>query len=189
MKKKAFITPTVIFLLMLYSLAIGAMMASVTAFVGIMDMRVSFREHIEASELGIKLAEDWLLSSIASGNRPRLSQSATGNFAERVEAIRPDGGRAGYEHGWDGFDIDLYVADTNYASRLPGTSDLTIPRIPELFTSGGFRRCYFLRCTATSKKIPETKLVNEELLAVSFDQYDKMLGVSRLFYRSTSTVK
>jgi hypothetical protein len=184
MRKRAFITPTVIFLLILLTMVLGTMVEGVTSLVGLMRSRSSGQKLINASELGVKLAEDWLLSSIDAGYIPRGNPGAPGSLLEKIEAVRPDGGRAEYTGG---LGLELYIADTDYTSELFGRSGSTIPRIPEdIMEDGVSRRCYFLRSTANS---PEGgfRLVSEEVLAVSFDNLGKMTGVSRLFYRSSSS--
>jgi hypothetical protein len=185
-KRNAFILPTVIILLVVLIHLTAILMEKVTFYAGQADSKVSHRVQIIASELGLKHAEDWLLSSIEDGFVPRRAPGASGDALSRIEAIRPDGERVP-GLSFDKFEIDLYVADTDYESSLTGTE--RIPLIPEFQTPGyGGRRYYFLRSTAKSPSW-EPRLVCEELLSVSLDLSNKIQRVTRLFYRSTSSFK
>jgi len=191
MMRAGFITPIVVLLLLVFTLAIGTMTTSVTAHVKVTGPRVSYRGQSDAAHIGIKLAEDWLLSSIDAGAVPLGGGRASGSPFERVEAVRPDGGRAVGDGGFSGFDIELYVADTDYNAGLfsaPGTAKSSIPRMPAVSTPEGVRRFYFLRSTAT---LPGRRncLISEELLSVSIDRSGAILETTRLFYRSLSSVR
>jgi hypothetical protein len=188
--RRAFIMPSVILLLVVFTLAAGSLMAGTTSLVKRMKWRVAYREQIAASELGMKLAEDWLLSSIGEGFIPKMAQSATGSALSKIEAVRPDGGRVPASLSFDKFDISLYVADTDYSSILDGMSieekEPGIPMIPESYVPGkGLMRCYFLRSAAASG-LWKSKLACEELLAVSLDLSGRIQAVTRLFYSSDS---
>jgi hypothetical protein len=186
MKRRAFILPTVIILLVLLIHLTAILMEKVTLYAGQTNSKVSHGVQVIASELGLKHAEDWLLSSIEDGFVPRSAPGAAGNALCRIEAIRPDGERVP-GLSFDKFEVDLYIADTDYESSLTGAEG--IPLIPELQAPGlGRRRCYFLRSTAKSP-FWEPRLVCEELLSVSLDSSDKIQEVTRLFYRSTSSFK
>ncbi|MDR0649311.1 MAG: hypothetical protein LBF92_08270 [Synergistaceae bacterium] len=185
--KKAFIMPTVIVLIVVFSLAAGSLMVGLTSFVRRMDGRFSYRAQSSASELGLKFAEDWLLSSIEEGFVPKRSPCASGDALDRAEAVRPDSGRAPSGLSFDEFVVDLYVADTDYDDSL-GAS-LNIPLIRESVTPGsGSMRCYLLRSAAISMRW-RPALFCEELLAVSLDLSGKIQAVTRLFYRSGSIIR
>ncbi|MDR3255276.1 MAG: hypothetical protein LBT31_06890 [Synergistaceae bacterium] len=188
--KKAFTTPLVIILLMVFFFTIGAMLVAVTSYVEITVPRVSYRGQTDAAHIAVKLAEDWLLSSICEGQTPSGGKQFGTPF-ERIEAIRPDGGRAnggGVFGGFSGFDIEIYVADANYETGLFGASLSFIPRMPTIYAPHEARRFYFLRGTAT---IPgrKNRLISEELLAVSMDRRGELVEVTRMFYKSSSSVK
>jgi hypothetical protein len=174
--------PTVIILLAVFTLAAGRLMVGMTSFIKRLDERVSYRAQISASEFGLKLAEDWLISSIEDGFVPKRVPDASGDFLYMIEAVRPDGGRVSHDLGFDNFGVSLFVADTDYGDDVEDL--LQIPLIPESFTPNeGRLRCYFLSSTAETARW-RPKLVCEELLAVSLDLSGRVQSVTRLFYRS-----
>lgn len=182
--KKAFIMPTVIVLLVVFTLAAGSLMTGITSLMRRMDGRFSYRAQTSASELGLKYAEDWLLSSIGEGFVPKRDPWASGDALDRAEAVRPDGGRVSSDLSFDKFSVDLYVADTDYDDSLDATQG--VPLIRESVAPGsGSMRCYLLRSTAKSARW-HPALVCEELLAVSLDMSGRTQAVTRLFYRSGS---
>jgi hypothetical protein len=174
--------PTVIVLLAVFALAAGRLASGVTSFMKRMGDRVSYRTQISASEFGLKLAEDWLISSIEEGLIPKRVPGAYGDFLHMTEAVRPDGGRVPSSLSFDNFSVSLFVADTDYGSDVEDL--LQIPLIPESFTPNeGRMRCYFLRSAAETERW-RPKLVCEELLAVSLDLSGSIQAVTRLFYRT-----
>jgi hypothetical protein len=185
--KRAFIMPSVIFLLVVFTLAAGSLMAGTTYFVKRMKQRVAYREQVTASEFGMKLAEDWLLSSISEGFIPKMAAAASGDALSRVAAVRPDGGRVPTDLSFDKFCLHLYVADTDYGDSME--TEPKIPMIPESSVPGeGTTRCYFLRSTA-EYGLWKSKLLCDELLAVSLDLSGRIQAVTRVFYAPDSTFK
>lgn len=183
--RRAFILPSVIFLLVIFTLAAGSLMAGSTSLVKRLKWRITYREQILASELGMKFAEDWLLSSIEEGFIPKISPDASGDLMSIVEAVRPDGGRIPAVMSFDKFDIHLYVADTDYGHSLSPA----IPMIQESYVpEEGRMRCYYLR-SAAGCGLWISMLFCEELLAVSIDLSGRIQAVTRLFYRSNSEIR
>jgi hypothetical protein len=190
-KKRGFLTPVVLFAMGFFSLLIGALLANVTSRIGETYNMVSYRKQEEASKYGLKIAEDWLLSSIADGSVPLAPHPSTGNNPlERIEAKHPGGKQLELpDGGFDNIDVELYIADTNYQSGIFSPSGTSIPRIPQRpehpMPDDERFKCYFLRSSAKAKG-REIRLACEEVLAVSIDRYGKIDDVTRLFYRSVS---
>jgi hypothetical protein len=192
--KRGFIMPMALFSIAFFSLLIGALLANVTSGIEETHNMVSYRKQEEASRYGLKIAEDWLLSSIAEGSVPLAPHPWTGvDLLERIEAKHPGGKQLDPpDGGFENISIDLYIADTDYLSGIFSTSSSSthrIPRIPqrpESWMPGDERlRCYFLRSSAEAAG-REIKLACEEVLAVSIDHNGKIEDVTRLFYRSVS---
>jgi hypothetical protein len=181
----------VVFSISFFSLLIGALLVNVTSRTGETYDMVSYRKQEEASKYGLKIAEDWLLSSIAEGVIPLAPHPSTGDdLLERIEAKHPGGKKLELpDKGFEDMNIELYIADTNYQSGIFSPSGTSIPRIPqrpEHPMPGDERfRCYFLRSSAKAAG-RETRLACEEVLAVSIDRDGKIEDVTRLFYRSVS---
>jgi hypothetical protein len=140
-----------------------------------------------ASYVGMKLAEGWLLSSIHSGDVPSGMSPRSGAPLELVEAI---GARGPCSVSFDlhgSPPVDLYVADADYPKGLFAGSATkiplppAIPRIPAETTIFDDVRRYFMRSAARDSDGVE--FVCEELLAVSRDMLTGQIDARRLFFR------
>jgi hypothetical protein len=185
MRRRGFIMPTVILMLTLFTLAAGFMIEGVSAGTSMMESRTSYRRQADAASVGVKIAEDWLLSSITDKSIPRRDPASSGAPLEKIEALAADGSSARFEGRFDGFEIEIYIADADYESGALDQSPRGIPRIPEESSADGVRRFYHL-IGAAKKKSGDIMLTSEELIAVFIDKSGNIKDVSRLFYKSTS---
>jgi hypothetical protein len=179
------------------SSAVGGIMlirATDTARV-VLDASVRSKGSAAASICGVKLAEDWLISSISSGDVPRLRMNGCEAPLSRVEALLADGSGAGGRAGRDEYAghirAELYVADTDYESGIfrvgssPWNPSLTpgIPRIPVISTPDGVTRHYYLR-SWSRVTFDDSAVIREEVVVVTVDHLGRISGIRRLFSRS-----
>jgi hypothetical protein len=150
---------------------------------------VGSKDSVTASICGVKFAEDWLMSSISSGDVPQLRMNGCEAPLSRVEALLADGSGAGGHAGH--VRADLYVADTDYESGvfrvgssywnpslMPG-----IPRIPVVSTPDGITRHYYLRSKSRGA-CDDSAVIREEVIGVTVDHLGRISRVRRLFSRS-----
>jgi hypothetical protein len=142
----------------------------------------------EAACLGLKYAEDWLLTSAAAGQFPRARvNSLSSNIPVRIEAVRDDGTAAPPpDELVPG--VSLYVADLDYEPGLftgalanrAGTP--FIPRMSPLDDDFRWVRFYFLRASFPAAK--NTLSFSEEILSVTRDKATLEISAKRLLSRS-----
>jgi hypothetical protein len=143
-----------------------------------------------AAYIGMKHAEDWLLSSVTSGHPPSARKNSIDpDPARRAEAVRGDGSPIGEAPPMLSMSVEVYVADADYAGGLFTSgisaglsSTLYIPRMPMVVSGDTERRFYFLRSAASSDQ--GDRAADEEMIAVSIDRVTGAVEVERLFYRS-----
>jgi hypothetical protein len=183
-KRRGYLMPVVVLLITLFAFAAGAMLANVSSHAESTAERVSYRRQAEEARLGIKAAEDWLLSSLASGVTPRKDMFGS-SPSEKLTAKRPDGKRPEYGGGFGGMSVTVTVFDLNYDSELLGRANVSLPCMPLSVNGDGVLRYYLMRseAAAADRKI---KLIDEELIAVSIDNFGILSGASRIFYRTSS---
>jgi hypothetical protein len=146
-------------------------------------------ELAEATCLGLKYAEDWLLESVTSEQFPRARvNSLTANILTRIEAVRDDGSVASPPPDEFASGISLYVADLCYEPGLfTGTlakrADTPfIPRMPPTDDAFSYVRFYFLRATFPAAK--NAVFVSEEILSVALNKATLDISAKRLLFRS-----
>jgi hypothetical protein len=140
--------------------------------------------------IGMKGAEDWLLSSVASGSPPSARKNSLDpNPERRIEAVLGDGNPIGDMPHVLSMGVKVYVADADYAAGLftggilaDMSSALYVPRMPMVVSGDTERRFYFLRSAASSDQ--GDRAADEEMIAVSIDRVTGAVEVERLFYRS-----
>jgi hypothetical protein len=145
----------------------------------------------EASFLGIKMAEDWLMTS-ALGNDFPAAQDAFGSVSlDRIEAVRMDGSRAEWHGGAvHNATVNVYVADVSYDKYLFGgelarkAGVPAIPRMPGVNSGDTVVRYYYLRSRASAGE--RSFFDSEEILAISHDKLRGETDVERILYRSSS---
>ncbi|MDR1472402.1 MAG: hypothetical protein LBS75_07750 [Synergistaceae bacterium] len=186
------VIPTLIFVVV-SSLICGVMFAKATEQVGVtLSSSIRSRESIEAFACGVKLAEDWLLSSIVSGDVPRRGMNGHDTPLASIEALRSDGSGASSDLAAR-FGASFYVADVDYDEGLfRGSSSPiqrrtpSIPRIPEIRSSDGVLRYYYLRSDAEGAR--NARVIHEELVSVKLDHLGRVTDVRRLFSRSRAEI-
>jgi hypothetical protein len=193
MKRHGFCIASTLIFVLISSLIGGIMIIRTTEQVkAASNVAIRSWASVGASICGIKIAEDWLMSSIISKDIPRLSMLGREDPMDRIEALRADGSAARHDLG-DRIDVRLYVADADYESglfrdasgNLSSSKTPSIPRIPIVSTAEGFRLCYYLRSSAESGD-GRTRIVCEEMISVTFDLMERVTDVRRLFYRSSA---
>jgi hypothetical protein len=142
----------------------------------------------EATCLGLKYAEDWLLESAASGQFPRARvNSLAANIPVRIEAVRDDGS-AVPPPGELAPRVSLYVADLDYepglfTGALAKRADTPfIPRMPKIDDDFSCVRFYFLRASFPAGE--NAVFVSEEILSVTRDKATLDISARRLLCRS-----
>jgi hypothetical protein len=139
----------------------------------------------EASCLGMKYAEDWLLSSVASGEFPSARvNSLSENPLLRIEAVRSDGSSAASPAPG----AEIYAADLDYepglftGSLAKRADTLFIPRMPRYEDDFTERRFYYLRASVSAGR--NMTSASEEVLSVEKDKATLNISAKRLLYRS-----
>jgi hypothetical protein len=189
MKHKGFYMPTILIFVLVGMMLTGIMLQKATANVRSINPVIGFRKSAEASRYGLKLAEDWLISAVLSNDIPARRYDAEGDPQRRVEAVRSNGLGVGADFKPSSFDLELYVGDTDYPESLFGgemANDpvvTAIPRIPHVQTDSYSLNYYFLRSSAASPE-GSSRMISEELLAVSRDKMAGEIDIRRLFYRT-----
>jgi hypothetical protein len=193
MKRGGFFVPVVTFFMLFSMLAIGFILERSTAKFRIIHEAIHNRLSSDTSYLGMKFAEDWLISAVLSEDFPTAREnSETADPMDRIEAVCRNGNSIGWDHGEPSVDVKLYVADIDYkpgifAGELANKRKTPfIPRIPRIETELSVCRFYYIRCAASAKQGASKKMMNEELLAVSMDKSTRQVVVTRLFYRYDS---
>ena len=187
MRKPGFYIASSLVFLSVSMVVIGVVAARAAVRVAAVMPAVFHSDARNASYVGMKLAEGWLLSSIHSGDVPSGMRPHSGASLELVEAI---GTRGPCSVSFDlpgSPAVDLYVADADYPTGLFAGSAAkiplppAIPRIPAETTIFEDTRCYFLRSAARDSNGVE--FVCEELLTVSMDMANGQIDARRLFFR------
>jgi hypothetical protein len=190
MRRRGFCSVTTLVFVTISSAIGGIMLIRTTDTArAVFSASVGSKDSVTASICGIKFAEDWLMSSISSGDVPQLRMNGCEAPLSRVEALLADGsgadGRAGHIRA------ELYVADTDYESGVfhVGSSywnpSLTpgIPRIPVVSTPDGVTRHYYL-CSGSRGTFDDSMVIREEVVGVTVDHLGRISRVRRLFSRS-----
>jgi hypothetical protein len=158
-----------------------------------LSVSVRSENFLEASICGMRLAEDWLIASISSGDVPQIRANGRADPLSRVEALLSDGnGAALCARGR--MEAELYVADTDYESGVfrhsasywePQTTP-GIPRIPVVSDVDGVTRHYYLRSAASGATGARdgAAVIREEVIAVKIDHLGRVSDIRRLFSRS-----
>ncbi|GHV56463.1 hypothetical protein FACS1894216_20400 [Synergistales bacterium] len=185
-KRRGYLMPVVVLLMALFVFATGAMLTNVSSHIESTAESSSYRRQKEEARLGIKAAEDWLLSSLADGVIPRKDMFGS-TPPEKLTAKRPDGKRPEYGGGFDGMSVAVTVFDLNYDSELLGGASFSLPCMPLSVCADGVLRYYLMRSEASAEG-RKIKLIDEELIAVSIDNFGILSGASRIFYRTSSSL-
>ena len=138
------------------------------------------------SFVGIKYAEDWIISAVLSEGFPAaVRYSADGDPMRRIEAVRRDG--TSISGVGSAINAELYVADADYDEGLftgslknRATSPF-VPVMPCIDTDDETRRYYFLR--SSSPNGDGVIAVREELLGVTMDKRTLDVSAERIFFR------
>jgi len=133
----------------------------------------------DSSLIGIKHAEDWVISAVLSEGFPRARNE--GDPIRRIEAILRDG--TSIDGTRSGINAELYVAVADYDEGL-FTGSLknraTSPFVP-IMPYDDTSRFYYLR--SSSPNGDGVISTREELLAVSLDKSTDKVSVERIFFR------
>jgi hypothetical protein len=155
--------------------------------------RVHDRSSADEAYLGMKHAEDWLITSVLADDFPAARKNSTDpDPMTRIEAVRNDGSAIAQNPGISPVNAIIYVADADYEEGLfngkTGTdaAGLFIPRIPCVEGAGAECRFYYLMSASAAGGV---NAVNEELLAVSRDRILRTVAVERIYYRSANSVR
>jgi hypothetical protein len=195
MKRCGFFMPTVVFFVLFSMFAIGFIVERSTAKLSIATKGIRNRIKADASHLGMKYAEDWLISSVLSDDDFPTARGASAGSdpLAQIEAVRRDGSAARWNPAITSADVSIYIADADYepglfTGRLASRASTPfIPRMPYLENGNSICRFYFLRSFSVGEDGAE--LTNEELLAVSMDYALRTVEVKRLFYRCRNNPK
>ena len=140
----------------------------------------------DSSLIGIKYAEDWIISAVLSEGFPAaVRYSANDDPMRRIEAVRRDGTSIGGPGS--GINAEIYVADADYEEGLftgPLKNRATspfIPIMPGMDTDDETRRYYFLR--SSSPNGDGVIVTREQLLAVTLDKRTLDVSAERIFFR------
>jgi hypothetical protein len=194
MKRRGFFIPVIVFFVLFALLAVGFIVERATAKFRITTGLIRDNMESDVSYLGMKHAEDWLISSVLSGDFP-LARPYFGDTdpMARIEAVRSDGNAAVWAPATVSLDTKLYIADVDYEPGLftgnlaTSASTPFIPRIPGIETKNAICRFYYLR--SSSMKSDGKEAVTEELLAISMDKTQRNMVAKRLFYRNRNLPK
>ena len=167
MRRGGFFTPVAILFTLLAMCAAGFALERLTARFRLAARSADSSSVADAAFLGIKHAEDWLISSVLSEGFPKSGANHSDpDPMRRIEAVKHDGsGVGGAPPVTFAPTPSLYVADADYPDR------------PFAAPAHG------KRSEASDGLVMS---VNEELLAVSADSASGSVDVGRLFFRSCS---
>jgi hypothetical protein len=187
-RRGGFFTPVVILFALLAMIAAGYALERMTARFRSAASSAGSSSVAAAAFLGIKHAEDWLISSVLSEGFPTSGANYGDPDPMRlIEAVRGDGSSVGDSPpGALTPTPSLYVADADYpgglfAAPAKGEAGPFIPRMPRIDSGTVECRFYYLRSEASDDIVIS---VNEELLVVSADAASGVVEVGRLFFRS-----
>ena len=190
MRRGGFFTPVAILFTLLAMCAAGFALERLTARFRLAARSADSSSVADAAFLGIKHAEDWLISSVLSEGFPKSGANHSDpDPMRRIEAVKHDGsGVGGAPPVTFAPTPSLYVADADYpdglfAAPANGKTAPFIPRMPRVDAGSVECRFYYLRSEASAGLVMS---VNEELLAVSADSASGSVDVGRLFFRSCS---
>jgi hypothetical protein len=169
------------------ALMLGFMFGTTSARLKYAAPTLGVRKSAAAARLGIRRAEDWLMTSARSNDFPSCRNYLETDPYKRIEAVHSGGG-APVSAG-ETLPYALYIADADYAPGflvpLTRRSDAHgIPRIPAADTGEAIVRYYYLRSVSSPDNSPA--IAAEELLAVSRDKTSGAVSAERLFYRTGS---
>jgi hypothetical protein len=186
MKRPGFYLPVIAVFVFLSMLVLGILIERVTASARTSCQPVQTSQPASAFR-GLKMAEDWLLSSVLEGDFP--SARGYGVSLDLIEALRSDGGRAEWAGALDGEKITVYVADVSCDRAVFGgefankAGTPSIPRIPGVCSEDAVLRYYYIRGSAQTRNSPVFDC--EEVLSCRLDKISGVLEVRRIFYRSS----
>ena len=152
-----------------------------------MDAELAQKKSVsDSSFIGIKYAEDWVISAVMSEGFPTaVKYSTDSDPMRRIEAVLRCGTSAGA--AGSGIDAEIYVADADYEEGLftgslkNKASSPFVPIMPCEDSDDETRRYYFLRSSAQSGDgVASTR---EEMLAVTLNKRTLDVTAERIFFR------
>ena len=152
-----------------------------------MEVELAQKKSVSDSSLiGIKYAEDWVISTVLSEGFPKAVRfSAAEDPMKRIEAVRRCG--TSINGAVSGINAELYVADADYEEGLftgslkHKTSAPFVPIMPGVDNDDETRRYYFLRSSAPNGD--GVIATREEMLAVTLDKRTLNVSAERIFFR------
>lgn len=181
--RRGFFLPSVLVLATIVMLVAGILIDRTAHHLRTGAQGLSYARALDASQHGMRAAENWLLDMFAQNRVPALDPHSAAPMPERIAAVvGAEGVR--WENPFADTDLRLFVADADYVTGSVSANDWNIPRIPVQDTGDGLCRYYYLRSSAGVEG--EVRLVCEEVLAVRTSHAGELQGATRLFYRSSS---
>jgi hypothetical protein len=176
----------VMFCALFAMLAAGFCLERVTVRMRIAQALTRGQSASDSAYLGMKHAEDWLITAAMSAVLPTARKNSSDpDPLKRIEVVKNDG--TPIPAGLFAPGVELYVADADYEPGL-FTGSLAnkaatpfIPRMPPVETEAALCRFYYLRSSATGAD--GITAIDEQLLSVSRDKFFGGTAVERIYYR------
>jgi len=186
MKRKGYILAVAIFFVVFAAFCLGFMLDRSMRRLRT-EVELARKKSVSDSSLiGIKYAEDWIISAVLSEGFPTaVRYSADEDPMRRIEAVLQCG--TSIDGAGSGINAEIYVADADYEEGLftgllkNKDSSPFIPIMPGVDTYDETRRYYFLRSSAPNGD--GVIATREEMLAVTLDKRTLNVSAERIFFR------